>query len=233
MGNWVNYLDTLLLVVFPYLAVFTLLLVTIQRYRSQAFSYSSLSSQFLDNTTHFWALVPFHYGILGIIALHLVAFLIPRSVLAWNGNPVRLYVLEIGGLVCGLMTIVGLVAGMIRRWTTPKIRIVTSRMDWLIFFLLGVQILLGLGTAVFYPWGSSWFASSAAPYLWSLVKMNPDLSYVATMPVLVKLHFVGAFLILGIFPFTRLVHILVVPNPYLWRKPQVVRWWRGTRRQGA
>jgi len=31
------------------------------------------------------------------------------------------------------------------------------------------------------------------------------------------------------------VHILVVPNPYLWRKPQVVRWnWQpGARREGS
>lgn len=35
---------------------------------------------------------------------------------------------------------------------------------------------------------------------------------------------VNAFLIVAVFPFTRLVHILVIPNPYLWRKPQVVRW---------
>ena len=35
-----------------------------------------------------------------------------------------------------------------------------------------------------------------------------------------------SFLLILFFPFTRLVHILVVPNPYLWRKPQVVRWYR-------
>jgi len=31
--------------------------------------------------------------------------------------------------------------------------------------------------------------------------------------------------LIGFFPFTRLVHILVVPNPYLWRRTQVVRWY--------
>jgi len=39
------------------------------------------------------------------------------------------------------------------------------------------------------------------------------------------LHIINAFLLIGLFPFTRLVHILVVPNPYLWRSPQVVRWY--------
>jgi nitrate reductase gamma subunit len=45
------------------------------------------------------------------------------------------------------------------------------------------------------------------------------------MPWLVKFHIIGAYVVLAAFPFTRLVHILVVPNQYLWRKPQVVRWY--------
>ena len=44
------------------------------------------------------------------------------------------------------------------------------------------------------------------------------------MPFAVKLHIVNAWLLIAFFPFTRLVHVLVVPNQYLWRKRQVVRW---------
>ena len=33
------------------------------------------------------------------------------------------------------------------------------------------------------------------------------------------------WLLLAAFPFSRLVHVLVVPNQYLWRSPQVVRWY--------
>jgi len=65
------------------------------------------------------------------------------------------------------------------------------------------------------------------PYLWSLARLSPDLAAVSAMPLLVKVHIVTAFLVVGYFPFTRLVHVLVVPNPYLWRKPQVVRWYGG------
>jgi nitrate reductase gamma subunit len=66
--------------------------------------------------------------------------------------------------------------------------------------------------------------------LWSLLKFNPDITYVASMPHIVKTHIIGAYTLIGFFPFTRLVHILVVPNPYLWRKPQVVRWYRRAER---
>lgn len=217
--------DQFMFVVLPYLSLLTFFLMTIYRYRAQSFSYSSLSSQFLENENHFWAVVPFHYGILVITAGHVVGLLIPRTVLAWNSHPLRLYVLEISALVFGLLTLVGLVGIIMRRSIITKIRRVTTLTDWILFAMLLLQTVSGIGMALFYPWGSSWFASNLAPYLWSIFKLNPDISYVTAMPHLVKFHIVLAFLTVGFFPFTRLVHLLVIPNPYLWRKPQVVRWY--------
>ena len=217
--------DQFLFVALPYVCLFTFFLMTVYRYRMQSFSYSSLSSQFLENKHHFWAVVPFHYGILVIVAGHLIAFLIPRSILAWNSHPLRLYVLEIAALAFGLLTLIGLVGVVVRRHSNTKIRRVTTVTDWFLFAMLLVQTVSGIGVALFYPWGSSWFAVNLSPYLWSIFKMNPDVTYVTAMPLLVKLHIVLAFLTIGFFPFTRLVHVLVIPNPYLWRKPQVVRWY--------
>lgn len=218
-------LNTILFSVFPYLAFVLFLLQTIQRYRAEAFSYSSLSSQFLENQHHFWGLVPFHYGIITVLGGHFIAFLIPRAVLAWNGKPLRLYVLEVAMLVCGILTIVGLCNIIARRLTNSKAKTVTSTSDWVLLAMLVVQVLSGIYISIFNGWGSSWFAAAAAPYLWSLVKLGPDVSYVSALPFMVKLHIVNAFAVVAFFPFTRLVHILVVPNPYLWRKPQMVRWY--------
>jgi nitrate reductase gamma subunit len=219
-----TYLDQMLFAVLPYIALALFFLVSVQRYRAQRFTYSSLSSQFLENQRHFWALVPFHYGILIVLTGHVIGFVIPRQVLAWNGVPLRLYVLEGTALVFGLLTVVGLVAILLRRWVFVKARTVTSPSDWTLYFLLLVQAITGVYVAVVHPWGSSWFAAAASPYLWSVAKLNPEISYVVALPWMVKLHIVNAFVVIGFFPFTRLVHILVVPNQYLWRKTQVVRW---------
>lgn len=219
--------DDLLFSVLPYVVMFTFFLVTIQRYWQKTFTYSSLSSQFLDNELHFWSLVPFHYGILVVLAGHVIAFLFPRELLAFNSKPVRLYILEITALTGGLMTLIGLIAAIIRCWTTLEIRTVTTFSDWVVYALLFFQVANGVYIALAYPWGSSWFATSISPYLWSLVRLSPDISTMAPLPLGVKLHIVNAYLLIGFFPFTRLVHVLVIPNPYLWRKPQVVRWaWR-------
>jgi nitrate reductase gamma subunit len=223
--NVANYLDMLLFGVLPYLATFVFFLGSIQRYRQQTFTYSSLSSQLLENKHHFWAVVPFHFGIIAVLTGHLVAFLIPRQVLLWNSRPLRLYILEATALAFGIATLVGFLAIIVRRITEPRVRVVTSRADWVLYALLLIQIVTGLETAITYRWGSGWFAAVASPYLWSIVKLSPQISYVAPLPWMVKLHIVNAFLVIGFFPFSRLVHILVVPNMYLWRKRQVVRWY--------
>ena len=219
-----NGLHMFLFSVLPYLAVIVFLVVTIQRYRQETFSYSSLSSQLLENRRHFWGSVPFHYGILLVLAGHVVAFLFPRSLLAWNGVPWRLFILEGTALAAGLLTLFGIVQLLIRRATDRKTRRVTTVSDWALYVILCVQVVSGILVAYRHGWGSSWFASALSPWLWSLVKLSPDAAGIATLPFLVKLHIVNAWVLIGFFPFTRLVHVLVIPNPYLWRRPQLVVW---------
>ncbi|MBI4347743.1 MAG: respiratory nitrate reductase subunit gamma [Elusimicrobia bacterium] len=218
-------LDPFLFAVFPYVALVVFFLMTIYRYRAREFTYSSLSSQLLENQHHFYGMVPFHYGILAVLFGHVVAFALPRQLLWFNGVPARLYVLEISTFVCALLALFGLVNLIVRRAAFPALRKVTILSDWALFGLLLYQIVTGISIAIFHPWGSSWFASLLTPYLWSLARLSPELSLVASMPLLVKAHIVGAFAIIAYFPFSRMVHVLVVPNPYLWRRPQVVRWY--------
>jgi nitrate reductase gamma subunit len=219
------HLEILLYGVLPYVAMILFFVVTIQRYRQQKYSYSSLSSQFLENKDHFWGMVPFHYGILVVLLGHVVAFLVPRSILWWNSVPARLYILEVTALVCGLLTLVGLLSLVVRRLKARRLRPVTTPTDWILLLLLLTQVTTGVAVATMHGWGSSWFASSLSPYLWSLVKLNPDITYITPLPVMVKTHIVGNWVLIAFFPFTRLVHVLVVPNMYLWRKTQVVRWY--------
>jgi nitrate reductase gamma subunit len=216
--------DVLLFVALPYAAILLGVVATVERYRRHAFSCTSHSSQFLENRLHFWALMPFHIGILIVLLAHLVAFLLPGGVLAWNAVPMRWYLLETASFAAGVLALVGLGGAIVRRAAVPSVRLGTSRLDWVVYALLFAQIATGVALAVRYPYGSSWFAAAASPYLWSLLLLQPDVTLVAAMPLLVRAHIVGAWLLVALFPFSRLVHVLVVPIPYLWRAPQVVRW---------
>jgi nitrate reductase gamma subunit len=213
-----------LFVLLPYLAIVSLIFGSIYRYRFHGFQVSSLSSQLLENKLLFYGNRPFHWGIITLFFGHLIAFLIPASVLAWNEKPIRLYILEISALSFGIITAIGLIILIFRRSQVKRIRLVTSGMDIFVFLILSVQIITGLYTALFFRWGSSWFAIVLTPYLRSVLAFQPDTAAVLALPFMVKLHIISAFVLIGMIPYTRFMHFLVYPFSYLWREMQLVIW---------
>lgn len=211
-------------ILLPYIAIVSLLLGSIYRYRYHGFQVSSLSSQLLENRLLFFGSRPFHWGIITLFFAHLIAFLIPRAVLAWNEKPLRLYILEIAALAFGIITLIGLTVLILRRLKVKRIRLVTTKMDLFVFIILVVQIISGLYTALFFRWGSSWFASVLSPYLISIFAFNPDAAAVVALPVMVKIHIASAFVLVGMIPYTRFMHFLVYPFTYLWRQYLLVIW---------
>ncbi|HEY6971572.1 MAG TPA: respiratory nitrate reductase subunit gamma [Candidatus Angelobacter sp.] len=216
--------DLFLFVVLPYVALFTAVVGVAYRYWKQPRTISSFSSQLLENRQQFWAIVLFHYGVLGTLIGHLIGLLWPRQVLRWNAQPLRLYVLEAVAIALGAAAFLGTVLAITRRVSTSRLWAVTSKTDWILLVLLFAQLLSGLSIAFFLPWGAYWYHASAAPYLRSIFAFRPDAAYVAAMPLIVKLHVTGAWLLVLLIPFTRLAHMLVAPLPYLFRKPQIARW---------
>lgn len=134
-----NYFDIFFLIVLPYIALATFFIGSVYRYTYKKFQVSSLSSQFLEGRKLFYGSVPFHWGILFIFFGHLIAFTIPRGVLAWNSQPVRLMILEITAFIFGISMLVGLINLVIRRYTTPRLKPVTNKMDLVIYILLILQ----------------------------------------------------------------------------------------------
>ena len=220
-----TYLDNFLLIALPYIALAVFLIGTIYRYTNRKFQFSSLSSQFLEGRKLFYGSVPFHWGVLFIFLGHLIAFSIPRAVLAWNSQPLRLMILEITAFIFGISMLVGLINLFIWRLTTPRLKPVTNVMDFVIYTLLILQTFAGLWIAYNFRWGSSWFSTLLTPYLYSVFRLDPDISAVSLLPWPVKLHIAGAYIIIGIIPFSRLVHLLVLPLNYLWRPYQQVMWY--------
>ena len=97
-------------------------------------------------------------------------------------------------------------------------------MDWVLLVVLTVQVGLGIWIALGYRWGSEWYVHTAVPWMHSLIKLNPKPEYMSSLPTIVQLHAVAGFLLIALFPFTRLVHVVTVPVTYLWRSYQVVVW---------
>ena len=210
--------------VIPYLAVAIAVLGGIWRYKTDRFSYTSQSSQFLESRALFWGSVSWHYGILMILGAHVVALVIWEPWASLLSNPTRLYTLEAIGLAFSILAIIGVAILSLRRLFVRRVTSVTSRMDWVLLVVLVAQVILGLWIALGYRWGSEWYTATAVPWLHSLFKLNPKVEYMASLPTVVQVHTVLGFAIVALFPFTRLVHIVTFPVTYLWRSYQVVVW---------
>ncbi len=217
-------LDLLLFGALPYVAMVLFLVVSIHRYRNNPFTFSSLSSQFLETKKLFWGSVPFHLGILTLFFGHLIGFLFPRHVTMFTSVPVRLFILESTALIAALLCLIGLIGLIARRLSSSRLQVNTSKMDVVVFVALLLQIGTGIWVALTLTWGSAWYTHTAVPYLWSIFEFSPDIQRVAELPLAARLHIIGAWILIGLFAFTRLVHALVAPIPYLWRPVQVVIW---------
>lgn len=225
--------DSFLFIAIPYVAVAIAVSGGIVRYRTDRFSYSSQSSQFLENRTLFWGSNAWHYGILLVLLAHLVALVIPGAWGSLVANPTRLYSLEVIGIGLGFLAFFGLLLLVLRRLQNLRVMRVTSRADWLLLAVLLCQVGLGLYVAVSYRWGSEWYLHTAVPWLRSLAEFQPKIDMMTVLPWTVKLHALGGFALVGLFPFTRLVHVVTVPLTYIWRPYQVVVWNRRPARRPA
>lgn len=222
-------LDVVLFAVFPYLAVVLAVFVSIHRYRTDRFSYSSFSSQFVEKRALFWGSVPWHYAVIAILLAHLFALAFPESWGRLIAAPARLYVLEATGLALALVALLGLLLLIGRRVLSRRAFVMTSLLDWILLSVLLSEVFLGFSVAFVYRWGSDWYLHTAVPWLVSLAVLQPQVGYVTALPWPVKLHMLGGFLVIGLFPFTRLVHLVTFPVTYLWRPYQVVVWVRRAR----
>jgi nitrate reductase gamma subunit len=215
-------MNEVLFVVFPYLAVVLAIWGGVYRYRRDRFSYSTLSSQLLENRTLFWGSVPWHYGIVVVLLAHLIGFLIPGIWQQLTAGQITLYTIELLGYAFGLTALIGLCVLFIRRLTRERIRAVTSPVDWALLVVLLVQVALGFYVSLLYRWGADWYVDTAVPWLVSLASLNPQTQYITALPWVVKLHMLNGFLVIALFPFSRLVHLIMFPFWYLWRPYQLV-----------
>ncbi len=216
--------DLIFFAIFPYISLLVAIIFSLYRYFSDRFSFSSFSSQFLESKKLFYGSIGWHYGIIVILFFHILGFLFPDLIRNFLSKTSNLYLFEISGMGIAFFTLLGLSFLLSRRITDLKIILSSTFFDYLLLFLLLIQVLTGLYIAIFKRWGALWSLDTAVPYLWSLIKFKPDISYIKNFPFLVKLHFFNAFLLIFIFPFTRLIHIFTFPIRYIVRPYQVVIW---------
>ncbi|MGP1356148.1 respiratory nitrate reductase subunit gamma [Roseicyclus sp.] len=205
-------MNTFLFGIFPYIALAVGIMGTIARYERDPFTWKTSSSQLLRRRQLVVGSILFHVGVLVIFFGHLVGLLTPIWIFDALGvsHGAKQLLAVVAGGVAGVMALAGGLILLHRRWTDPRIRVTSSFWDNAILMMLVAQLVLGLATVFvslghldghemvkFMSWAQGIFTFDGAAA-----------SHVAGVHWLFKAHIVLGLLIIAVFPFTRLVHIV-------------------------
>jgi len=215
-------LDFFAFVAFPYLCLTTFVVGHAYRYVTDRFAWNAHSSELIEKNNLFLGVYLFHFGIIGTFFGHVGGLLIPQSLYDMVGIDGKAHttMAYYAGMVLGLSTFLGALLLLSRRLFITRIRLMTTVSDFVI--LIGFVFVSGVGTyAVFF--GHFYVLDTIAPWIRGILTLQPDPRLMATVPIPYKIHILSALALLGISPFTRLVHIWSVPVFYLFRRPLVFR----------
>ena len=210
----------------PYVCFAILIVGLVWRYRYDKFGWSTRSSQMYESRLMRIASPLFHYGIIAVFFGHMLGLLVPEAWTEALGLEEATYhsLTMPLSIIAGAATLVGFAALVYRRRTTALVMQRTTRNDKTMYVFLGSAIVLGVA--------ASWFASGligdghnyredVSVWIRSILLFNPQPEHMASAPLIFQLHVVAGFLVLAVWPFTRLVHALSAPIQYVAR-PYVV-----------
>ena len=212
---------------FPYICLVVMIVGTIYRYQTDQLRWTSKSSELLEKKLLILGSVTFHIGILFVFLGHILGLLIPiqaYNALGISSEVYHGFAIVIGG-ASGLVALFGISVLLYRRIAVECVRRDSDISDYIADGLLLIVILLGDLFTLGYNLanGSYEYRATVGPWIRSIVTLHPDVTLMAGVPFVMQLHIGLAFLLFGISPFTRLIHIYSFPFAYLTRAPLLYR----------
>ncbi|MGW3290586.1 respiratory nitrate reductase subunit gamma [Streptomyces sp. NPDC001002] len=218
----------------PYLAFALLVAGLFWRHRYDKFGWTTRSSQVYESRLLNIASPAFHYGILFVLAGHLVGLFVPESWTHAAGISEHVYHLLslYGGTAAGVLTVTGILLLLYRRRTNAPVFRATTVNDKLMYVVLLAAIAMGMIAKLTHASGDGYnYRQSIAPWARSLFTLQPKTELMAGVPVLYQIHAVIGMTLIALVPYTRLVHMFSAPVQYLFR-PYVVYRSRDPRQLG-
>ncbi|MFI6865807.1 respiratory nitrate reductase subunit gamma [Nocardia sp. NPDC050406] len=217
--------DVLLWVAVPYAALVACVVGLVWRYRYDKFGWTTRSSQLYENRLLRLGSPLFHYGIVFVFLGHVLGLLIPESWTEALGISETVYhtVSYSLGAVAGIATIIGLIILIYRRRTVGSVFSATTRNDKIMYVLLGITLLLGLGATLYgnFTGNPHNYREDISPWFRSIFYLHPKPELMASAPLGFQLHALAACALFAFWPFSRLVHVFSAPIGYLTR-PYIV-----------
>ncbi|MBS2021757.1 MAG: respiratory nitrate reductase subunit gamma [Deltaproteobacteria bacterium] len=201
--------DVLLFVLLPYIAVGQLLPALLWRARREGALAEPAEGAPLSSERKAFASSALAAGAIVIGLLHLVPLLAPPVFRAALARPAGVLLIELIGFAGGLVFLSGAVLLTVRRARGPAT--LATSIELAACAALVCAALAGVACALSARWGSAWYARAVVPYLYSLLRLQPDTTALAALGFWPRAHLVCGFVALGLLPFTTLPRQLRAP----------------------
>ncbi len=215
--------------VYPYIAGTIFLLGSLIRFDREPYSWKSDSSELLKRGQLRLASNFFHVGVLFLFFGHLIGLLAPEQLFEAIGMGVVAHELlaMVSGGVFGVLCWIGLVLLIHRRLTEPRVRLTSTKMDFVVVVWIFITLSFGLSTIFFSAKDLYQGDVMDAVRTWCqhIVTFRPVPSIIIGIPIVYKIHLFLGMTLFALVPFSRLVHIWSGFGSvfYLLRPYQVVR----------
>lgn len=222
--------------IFPYICGTILIIAGFYKFVFRGKSWTAPSTEIFERKGLRIASILFHYGIIFAFVGHVMGVLIPIEFYNFIGIDENIYhIFAIaGGGVAGLMVVLGLIFMLIRKLSTPRVRVHTTFADY--FTLILLLLVGGIGTYMTLIYSLTVvryeYRMTIGPWFRSLFTFHPDANLMLSVPPIFKVHVVLAFILFAAIPFTKLVHMFSFPLRYPARAPQQYRSRSGYNKNG-
>ncbi|MFP7664899.1 MAG: respiratory nitrate reductase subunit gamma [Corynebacterium pyruviciproducens] len=213
--------------VLPWISAVVFVVGLIWRWRYDQYGWTTKSSQVYESRMLRWSSPLFHYGMLGVIVGHIAGLCVPKAWTEAAGIPEHLYHLMavVLGSIFGAAAIVGLFGLLYRRFVVKSVRFSTTPNDIVMYVLLSAAMLLGgwatLSTQILQGSHGYDYRETISPWIRGVFSFNPQPELMANVPLEFKLHILAGLILLLVWPFTKLVHVVSAPVGYMTR-PYIV-----------
>jgi len=183
------------------------------------------STQLMTNKGVKWGSNLFHYGIIVVFFGHFTLFMPEYIYHLVMTTETKRMIAVIFGSIFGIMTLTGLIILVTRRTSDTRLRYNSRFADYFILVLLLLETILGLISVT--KTVSSPLENYTSLGVWAqkVITFQPEAgAMIAKHNIMYKIHFVTGLLIFMIFPYTKLMHMIVYPIAYFFRSGyQLVR----------
>jgi len=220
-----HYLNNFLFTYFPHISIAVFWFGLITRIIMVNKSIKANSTQLLADRKIKLGSNLFHIGIIAVFFGHFTLFLPEEWYhLIMTTETKRIIALSMGSFF-GVMAFVGMIILAVRRSTDERMIRNSSFHDYFIILLLIAEAGLGLFSVLTTATSSVESYSALGVWAQKIITFQPDAgAIIAGHSIVYKIHIFIGLLIFMIFPYTKLMHLLVFPLVYFFRRGyQLVR----------